>query len=176
MHRLYKPISFHDTSRYTITLQLPPMVLADSAFGLEAWQMTPFKSDNGAVSKKQRRFNWIHSSARVVVEHAFGRLKGRFRLLLGTHRTSWQLGAHAVMAAMVLHNFLGLQNDDFLADWAEGVEELESSGEGTKRPIGSVVTEQLQGAMMFKDGVTSSCDTDGRCARTGTGEDTALSK
>jgi len=141
------------------------MVLADSAFGLEAWQMTPFKSDNGAVSKKQRRFNWIHSSARVVVEHAFGRLKGRFRLLLGTHRTSWQLGAHAVMAAMVLHNFLGLQNDDFLADWAEGVEELDSSGEGTEDTMGSVVTEQLEAAMVFKDGLTDFFMQQGRPVR-----------
>lgn len=127
--------------------------------------MTPFKSDNGAVSKKQRRFNWIHSSARVVVEHAFGRLKGRFRLLLGTHRTSWQLGAHAVMAAMVLHNFLGLQNDDFLADWAEGVEELDSSGEGTEDPMGSVVTEQLEAAMVFKDGLTDFFMQQGRPVR-----------
>lgn len=127
--------------------------------------MTPFKSDNGAVSKKQRRFNWIHSSARVMVEHAFERLKGRFRLLLGTHRTSWQLGAHAVMAAMVPHNFLGLQNDDFRADWAEGVEELDSSGEGTKDPMGSVVTEQLEAAMVFKDGLTDFFMQQGRPVR-----------
>eukprot|EP00963_Diacronema_lutheri_P010602 scaffold1112_cov354-Pavlova_lutheri.AAC.2 len=123
---------------FTKMLQLPPMVLANSAFGLEAWQMIPFKIDNGAVFKIQRRFHWIHISARVVVEHAFGRLKGRSGLLLGTHKTSWQLGAHAIMAAL----------------WAEGVEELESSGEGAKGPMGSALTEQLEAAMVFKDGFT----------------------
>ena len=34
------------------------------------------------------------------------------------------MGARSVMAAMVLHNFLGMQDDLFLPDWAEGVEEL----------------------------------------------------
>lgn len=165
MRRLYKTISFLDNSGHSVNLQVPPLVLADSAFGLEAWQMTPFKTENGVVSTRQRRFNWVHSSARVVVEHAFGRLEGRFRLLLGTHRTSWQLGSHAIMAAMVLHNFLGLENDEFLTDWADGVEEFHGSEEGTEDTMGSATTEQPEAAMVYKEGLTALFVQQGRRAR-----------
>lgn len=125
MHGLYKEIRYLDAHGQQCSVHLPPMVLADSAFGLDTWQMTPYKGDTGTGTGPERTFNWTHSSARVVVEHAFGRLKGRFRLLLHTHRTSWRMGAQSVMAAMVLHNFLGMHDDLFLPDWAEGVEELE---------------------------------------------------
>lgn len=126
MVHLYKQIEYCDGNGTRQRIMLPPMVLADSAFGLEKWQMTPYKGETGCGSGPERRFNFYHSSARVVVEHAFGRLKGRFRLLLHTHKTSWHMGTHSIMAAMILHNFLGYLNDGFLPDWANGVEELQN--------------------------------------------------
>ena len=124
MYGLYREIRYLDAQGQQCSVHVPPMVLADSAFGLDTWQMTPYKGETGSGTGPERTFNWAHSSARVAVEHAFGRLKGRFRLLLHTHKTSWRMGARSVMAAMVLHNFLGMQDDLFLPDWAEGVEEL----------------------------------------------------
>lgn len=66
----------------------------------------------------------MHSSARVKVEHAFVRLKGRFKLLLTTHRTLWGMGTRSLLGAMVRHNFSGLEDDIFVPEWANGVEEL----------------------------------------------------
>lgn len=165
MQRLYKTIAFLDATGQPCSLQLPPLVLADSAFGLEPWQMNPYKSDSGPLTGKQRRFNWYHTSARVVVEHAFGRLKGRFRLLLRTHKTSWKLGSHSVMAAMVLHNYLGLENDDFLDDWTEGVEELGSHGGSTQDAGGRAEAVPLEAAMVYKEGLTSLFMQQGRPVR-----------
>lgn len=56
------------------------VLLGDSAYPSLTWLISPFK-DNGNLTDEQKRFNFLHSSARVVIEHAFGLLKGRFRLL-----------------------------------------------------------------------------------------------
>ena len=42
--------------------------------------ITPFK-DRGNLTPQQPRFNFIHSSTRMVIERAFSLLKGRFRRL-----------------------------------------------------------------------------------------------
>ena len=55
-------------------------LLGDSAYTLETWMMTPFK-DHGNLNPQQRRFNFIHSSIRMVIERAFSLLEGRFRRL-----------------------------------------------------------------------------------------------
>lgn len=154
MHGLYKSVGFLDQRGHFQTVQVPPVVLADSAFGLYTWQMTPYKGDNGSGTSPERRYNHVHSSARVVVEHSFGRLKGRFRLLLRTHRTSWKQGARTVMAAMVLHNFLGIEHDLFVDEWADGVDELQDvfdSGHGVASEYANVDCEP---AMVLKEGLT----------------------
>ncbi|CAI2184536.1 8816_t:CDS:1, partial [Funneliformis geosporum] len=48
----------------------------DSGFLLKSWLITPFK-DNLRRSDLEKIFNKIHSSMRVVVERAFGKLKAR---------------------------------------------------------------------------------------------------
>jgi hypothetical protein len=44
--------------------------------------MTPIKQHNNRT-QEERNYNKIHSSTRVVVEKAFGRLKSRWRILTG---------------------------------------------------------------------------------------------
>ena len=55
-------------------------LLGDSAYTLETWMTTPFK-DHGNLNPQQRRFNFIRSSTRMVIERAFSLLKGGFRQL-----------------------------------------------------------------------------------------------
>lgn len=55
-------------------------LLGDGAYPLKSWLLKPFR-DNGHLTRRQRRFNYRLSSARVVIERAFGLLKGRFRRL-----------------------------------------------------------------------------------------------
>ncbi|XP_077523192.1 uncharacterized protein LOC144134077 [Amblyomma americanum] len=58
-----------------------PVIIADQAFPLQTYVMKPFPQPGPAGSPSQV-FNYHLSSARRVVENAFGRLKARFRILL----------------------------------------------------------------------------------------------
>ena len=56
-------------------LQLPPILLGDSAFPHHAWLQKSF--GNTTLSRKQSHFNYSLSRIRMVTECAFGQLKGR---------------------------------------------------------------------------------------------------
>lgn len=54
-------------------------ILGDPAYGLKRWLWSPYK---GNLNRVQRVYNKELSRMRVVIERAFGRLKGRWRILL----------------------------------------------------------------------------------------------
>lgn len=62
-----------------------------------------------------RRFNHLHAKMRVVVENAFGRLKGRWHVLrmINAHP---ELAASVQHACILLHNFLEDRNGAYEAD------------------------------------------------------------
>ena len=60
-------------------VQLPPILLEDSAISHHSWLQKPFA--NTTLSAKKSHFNYCLSRARMVTECAFGQLKGRYRLL-----------------------------------------------------------------------------------------------
>ncbi|XP_017469844.1 PREDICTED: putative nuclease HARBI1, partial [Rhagoletis zephyria] len=79
-------------------------IIGDSAYPSTKWLVSPFK-DYGNLNESQRKFNEIHSSTRMVVENAFGLLKGRFRRLLRfTEQTDLKVITKIVVSACVLHN------------------------------------------------------------------------
>ena len=57
------------------------VLLGDPAYPQQLWFMTPFIK-NGHLTDGQRKFNYRLSHASVVVEHTYGRLKGRWCCLL----------------------------------------------------------------------------------------------
>ena len=59
---------------------VPLVVLGYPAYPLLPWLMKAFPN-NGRLSQEQKKFNYSLSKARVVVEHSYGRLKGRWRCL-----------------------------------------------------------------------------------------------
>lgn len=59
---------------------IPLVILGDPAYLLLPWLMKAFP-DNGRLSQEQKAFNHRLSHARVVIEHAYGRLKGRWRFV-----------------------------------------------------------------------------------------------
>jgi len=55
-------------------------LLGDAAYPLKTWIMTLYKA-NGHLTERQKTYNYLHSSTRMVIERAFALLKGRFRRL-----------------------------------------------------------------------------------------------
>ncbi len=88
-------------------------LIADSAYPSLSWLVPVFKN-YGNLTRQQTRFNFIISSSRVAVEHAFGLLKGRFRRLLHfTEHRNISFVVNIVICACILHNICIDQNDDF---------------------------------------------------------------
>ncbi|CAB1103748.1 unnamed protein product [Ectocarpus sp. CCAP 1310/34] len=88
-------------------------ILGDSAFAESPWMRTPIgKPDNRA----ERFFNYKHSSMRFRVEHAFGRLKKKFRALLNGLDCHLDHCPTIVNACVILHNFIFMCEGESPAD------------------------------------------------------------
>jgi hypothetical protein len=65
----------------------------------------------------------------VVVEHSYGRLKGRWRCLLKRLDVDISDVPELVTACCVLHNICEVHGEQFSEEWLEGVEsQVNSSG------------------------------------------------
>ena len=85
-----------------------------------SWLMKAFPN-NASLSCQQKTFNYRLSRARVVVEHAYGRLKGRWRTLLKRNDTSIHDLPKLVAACCVLHNICEIHGENFNEEWLDGV-------------------------------------------------------
>lgn len=86
-------------------------LLGDTAYPLRNFIMVPFK-DNGHLTQRQKKFNKCLSSKRVVIEQAFGRLRGIFRRLKFLHLYRKENFKYVVLTACILHNFI-IQRKEF---------------------------------------------------------------
>lgn len=87
-------------------------ILGDVAYEIHQHLLTPYR-DNGHLSEKQKRFNYLHSAARVTVERCIGSLKGRMRSLLHClPMTRVDLMAKYIVACCVIHNICILREDE----------------------------------------------------------------
>ena len=69
----------------------------------------------GSVTPEQESFNCYHSSARIVVENAFGRLKARWRILRKIE-ASIDVAPTIIAACCILHNICELANTPLQQD------------------------------------------------------------
>ena len=100
---------------------IPLVILGDPAYPLLSWLMKAFP-DNGKLSPQQKLFTYRLSHARVIVEHAYGRLKGRWRCLLKRLDVSVRHVPELVAACCVLHNMCEVHGDLFDDSWLKGTD------------------------------------------------------
>ncbi|XP_068670071.1 uncharacterized protein [Montipora foliosa] len=107
-------------------INIPPLMVGDSAFPLRTWLMKPFT--NAVLTAQKRYFNYRLSRARMVSEGAYGQLKGRWRVLLRKSESSRDVVRMMTLACMVLHNICIMQGDSISRKL-----DLNSDGNGQKR-------------------------------------------
>lgn len=89
-------------------------ILADSAYPILPSVLPPYKN---ATESWQRAFNYILSSARVLAEHTFACIKGRFRQLKELRCTDLKNAVKYIESLIILHNFaIQMQFEDALTD------------------------------------------------------------
>ena len=89
-------------------------MVGDPAFPLHTNLLTRFPGIE--LEDYQSRYNWRQSRCRMVVESLFGRLKGRFRVLLYPMPfKSLDMVNKVIKACLLLHNFIVNENDDISA-------------------------------------------------------------
>lgn len=102
-------------------VRVPPLILGDSAYPLQDWLMKPYV-DRGNLSREETHYNNLLSVTRVVVENAFGRLKGRFNSLGKRLDLNANNCATVTAACCVLHNFCEIMNEEFDEEWLLTIE------------------------------------------------------
>ena len=82
-----------------------------------------------ALSPQQLKYNQVHSSTRIVIENAFGQLKGRFRVLLKQIELGTSNIEVVVVACCTLHNFCLSEKEQFPEEWHNEVDDHHTDGE-----------------------------------------------
>ncbi|CAI2190083.1 3462_t:CDS:2 [Funneliformis geosporum] len=136
-------------------------IIADSAYPLKTYLVKPF-SNFDILTHRERKFNKIHSSMRMVVEQAFGLLKGRWRILLKeVNCTDLERITRIIHACCILHNIC-INNGDLLSsedeikddnseendEENEDDEEIFIANEGRERIAGIQKREYLENLLM----------------------------
>ncbi|KYO18374.1 hypothetical protein Y1Q_0008499 [Alligator mississippiensis] len=96
---------------------VPPIILVDAAYSLKPWLMKLYE---GNITNLQKVvFNYRLGSCRMAVECMFGRLKGRWRVLMCRLEMESENITAFVVAAYRLHNICESCGEVFKESWEE---------------------------------------------------------
>jgi len=104
------------------------IIIADGGYTLKPWCIVPYQKPTGRqLTRSEKKFNFLLSSTRVIIEHSFGMLKGRFRALkkeldISLPRVKWYMPA-----CMIMHNWCSVNKEQFKNAWREDIPEWRDS-------------------------------------------------
>ncbi|XP_055839179.1 uncharacterized protein LOC129907133 isoform X1 [Episyrphus balteatus] len=107
-----------EMSKNLCGVDIPVLLLGDSAFRLSEYLMKPYPF-NTTATEAEKNFNYVLSKCRRVVENSFGHLKARFRRLGKGLDNRIDNSTLIIKTACVLHNFLNVFNDDINIQWLQ---------------------------------------------------------
>lgn len=100
---------------------MPYLIVGDPAYLLSRWLLKGF-SFTSQITKQQDSFNSYLNKNWVLIEIAFGRLKGRWRRLTKKIDADVKFAPTIIMARGLLHNIVEASNEDFSEKWLRIVE------------------------------------------------------
>ena len=126
---------FPNITEHIMGVDVPVVMPGDGAYPLLSWLIKPY-AEAGAT-QQQKHFNYRLSRARMTVERAFGRLKGRWRSLMKRYDGHVSNINTTVTACCVLHNFCEVHKEEYDDD---------SGGDGNTTDWNSVQENTVAGA------------------------------
>lgn len=99
-------------------VKVPYLIVGDPAYPLSPWLIKNYPFTAG-ITKEQDSFNAYLNRGRVVVEMAFGHLKGRWRRLSKTMEVEVNFAPTILSACCVLHNLVESREEDFPDRWLQ---------------------------------------------------------
>ena len=91
---------------------IPLYTIGDLAYPYKLWLMKPF-AYNTDLTSQQKNYNYKVCRARITVEIAFGRLKGRWHRLMKRNDMHVSNIPHYITVAFILHNVCEIHCEHF---------------------------------------------------------------
>ena len=98
----------------TDDIVIPPLILGDGAFPMRSFLLKPYSD---AVLPDKKKDNYRASLGRMVTEGAFGKLKGRWRILSRKCESQKEIAKKMGLAFLVLHNLCIELGDVIPRNW-----------------------------------------------------------
>ena len=123
---------------------LPHNVLTLPGHGEIPLVMVGDRYPDTTKNQKERYFNRKLRSARVVSEHAYGVLKGRFRIIYKEAECRRYNIKAVIMVCTALHNLCIVRSDPCLPRWQLRVERLNLIRKPTKRTQDRQLSQEIR--------------------------------